>query len=238
MNSNCRLFFIFLKPFKPKYLKLFFSVAMQHFNRKSGGMLRMCQINNTATDILWGNMREGHRSVIITSKCRTVVSNVQSSVHSSVAWPKSTDDSNQQCIWWAIVWRLKISASRVFPAPVHQTFKRLLLSAAYSDMTGKLSVLCKISFCNLTWKRCQICRLLSASEVFSDFTRSSPRAWATVQQPGKKSKQADGAAFLPEPGTKDLKQGHVMQDITFNPTASLWGQMIHIECICLPSSQC
>lgn len=127
---------------------------------------------------------------------------------------------------------------RFFSAPVHQTYKCLLLTAAYSDMAGELSVLCKISFCNLTWKCCQICRRLSASQVLLDFTWSSPGAWATVQQPSKKSKQADGAAFLPEPGTKDLKQGHVMQDITFNSTASLWGQMIHIECVCLSSPQC
>lgn len=117
--------------------------------------------------------------------------------------------------------------------------KCLLLTAEYSDVAGVPSVLCKISFCNLTWECCQICRLLSVSQVLSDFTQSSPGARVTVQQPSKKaSKQANGAAFLPEPGTKDLKQGHVMQDITFNSTASLWGQMIHIEWVCLSSPQC
>lgn len=73
-----------------------------------------------------------------------------------------------------------------FSSPVHQTYKCLLLTAEYSDMAGEASVLCKISFCNLTWKCCQICRLLSVSQVLLDFTQSSPGARATVQEPSKK----------------------------------------------------
>lgn len=56
----------------------------------------------------------------------------------------------------------------------------------YSDVAGVPSVLCKISFCNLTWECCQICRLLSVSQVLSDITQSLPGAQITVQQPSKK----------------------------------------------------
>lgn len=68
----------------------------------------------------------------------------------------------------------------------YQTYKWLLLTAEYSKVAGVQSVLCKISFCNLTRACCQICRLLSVSQVLSDFAQSSPGAWATVQQPSKK----------------------------------------------------
>lgn len=76
--------------------------------------------------------------------------------------------------------------SRFFSSPVHQTYKCLLLTAEHTDVAGVPSALWEISFCNLTWKCCQICRLLSLSQVLLDFTQNLPGAWATVQQPSKK----------------------------------------------------
>lgn len=64
----------------------------------------------------------------------------------------------------------------------------------------------------------------SAAVYFSTpFRFHSGLAWSlgNCTTAEEKGKQADGAAFLPEPGTDGLKQGHVMQDITFHSIARL-----------------
>lgn len=45
----------------------------------------------------------------------------------------------------------------------------------------------------------------------------------------EKGERANGSSFLPEPGSDGLKQGRVMQHITFGSTARLRGRMIHVE---------
>lgn len=146
-----------------------------------------------------GNMREGHLS-IIKWKCTTVVWNAQSSFHSSVSLLVSADCSKQWFVKWMIVYNLK--GSQTIQSHV-STWKCLLLTAGHSNVAGGPSVLCKISFGNLTWECCQICRLLYVSQVLLDFTQSSPRAWATEQEPCKKASKPMVLPFFPslEPRT-------------------------------------
>lgn len=69
--AGCSLFSYNL--FQPKYLKLFFLSCYATLPTTGvRSMLRMRQINTTATDLLQGNMRQGHRSLVIRWKCRLV----------------------------------------------------------------------------------------------------------------------------------------------------------------------
>lgn len=67
--AGCSLFSYNL--FQPKYLKLFFLSCYATLPTTGvRSMLRMRQINTTATDLLQGNMRQGHHSLVIRWKCR------------------------------------------------------------------------------------------------------------------------------------------------------------------------
>lgn len=61
--------------------------------------------------------------------------------------------------------------------------------------------------------------------VVLNFTQNSGKCSAAKAE----GERANGAAFLPQPGSDGPEQGRVTQEIPFASAASLGGQMIHVE---------
>lgn len=114
----------------------------------------------------------------------------------------------------------------LFTIAPKNTHKRLLLGAGCYGAAGRRRVLCEISAADSKWRK--LPDMQSTVCLTTPFTFHSEPASSAGQlrdsrakKKKRKNKRANGGAFLPEPATKDLKQGHVMQDITLSSAASL-----------------